>query len=75
MMRTADMWITMTFIQLAEAVLDPQVGTKAVKPNPTSNPYPNPNPKPNPNPNPNLINQVGDFLEERRYQVDRQIDR
>jgi len=25
MMRTEDMWITMTFIQLAEAVLDPQL--------------------------------------------------
>ena len=24
-MRTEDMWITMTFIQLAEAVLDPQL--------------------------------------------------
>ena len=25
MMRTEDMWITMTFIQMAEAVLDPQL--------------------------------------------------
>ena len=43
-------------------------------PNPNPNPNLNPNPNPNPNPDPNLIDQVGDFLEERRYQVARRLD-